>query len=57
LGHACSKTLFASLKVERLHSQRFGKRRQAKDEVIVLGTLVQPRPATLHAGVCLPDAV
>ena len=31
---ACSETLFGSLKVERLHGQRFVTRRQAKDEVI-----------------------
>ena len=32
--NACSETLFGSLKVERLHGQRFVTRRQAKDEVI-----------------------
>ena len=32
--NACSETLFGSLKVERLHGQRFKTRRQAKDEVI-----------------------
>ena len=32
--NACSETLFGSLKVERLHGQRFITRRQAKDEVI-----------------------
>ncbi len=32
--NACSETLFGSLKVERLHGQRFGSRRQAKDETI-----------------------
>ena len=32
--NACSETLFGSLKVERLHGQRFETRRQAKDEVI-----------------------
>ena len=32
--NACSATLFGSLKVERLHGQRFVARRQAKDEVI-----------------------
>ena len=31
--NACSETLFGSLKVERLHGQRFETRRQAKDEV------------------------
>jgi transposase InsO family protein len=32
--NACSETLFGSLKVERLHGQRFKTRRQAMDEVI-----------------------
>ena len=32
--NACSETLFGSLKVERLHGQRFTTRRQAKDEII-----------------------
>lgn len=32
--NACSETLFGSLKVERLHGQRFATRRQAKDQVI-----------------------
>jgi len=32
--NACSETLFGSLKVERLHGQRFQTRRQAKDECI-----------------------
>ncbi len=32
--NACSETLFGSLKVERLHGQRFGTRRQAKDAVV-----------------------
>jgi transposase InsO family protein len=31
---ACSETLFGSLKVERLHGQRFKSRRQAMDEVV-----------------------
>ena len=31
---ACSETLFGSLKVERLHGQRFKTRRQAMDEVV-----------------------
>ena len=29
-----TETLFGSLKIERLHGMRFGKRRQAKDEVM-----------------------
>jgi putative transposase len=32
--NACSETVFGSLKVERLHGQSFGTRRQAKDEII-----------------------
>ena len=32
--NACSETLFGSLKVERLHGQRFATRRHAKDETI-----------------------
>jgi putative transposase len=32
--NACSETLFGSLKVERLHGQRFQTRRQAMDETI-----------------------
>lgn len=32
--NACSETLFGSLKVERLHGQRFKTRRRAKDEAI-----------------------
>jgi hypothetical protein len=32
--NTCSETLFGSLKVERLHGQRFKTRRQAKDEVV-----------------------
>jgi putative transposase len=33
-NNACSETLFGSLKVERLHGQRFETFRQAKDETI-----------------------
>jgi putative transposase len=32
--NACSETLFGSLKVERLHGQRFDTRREGKDEAI-----------------------
>jgi putative transposase len=32
--NACSETLFGSLKVERLHGQRFATRRHAKDETL-----------------------
>ena len=34
LDNACSETLFGSLKVERLHGQRFATVRKAKDEAI-----------------------
>ena len=34
LGYACSETLFGSLKVERLHGQRFKTRRHAMDDVV-----------------------
>jgi transposase InsO family protein len=33
--NACCEALFCSLKVERLHGQRFNTRRQAIDEVVV----------------------
>lgn len=32
--NVCGQMLFGSLKVERLHGQRFAMRRRAKDEVI-----------------------
>ena len=32
--NACSESLFGSLKVERLHGQRFKSRRQAKDDIV-----------------------
>jgi hypothetical protein len=32
--NACSETLFGSLKVERLHGQRFQTRQQARDEAL-----------------------
>jgi putative transposase len=32
--NACSETLFGSLKMERLHGQRFQTIREAKDEII-----------------------
>jgi len=32
--NACSDTLFGSLKVQRLHGERFGTRRQAMDAVV-----------------------
>lgn len=34
LDNACSETLFGSLKVERLHGQRFKTRPHAKDEIV-----------------------
>ena len=45
--NACSETLFGSLKVERLHGQRFETRRQAKDEVIAW--LLWYNSARLHS--------
>ncbi len=53
--NACSETLFGSLKVERLHGQKFqapGQRRSDR-----LAALVQPGPAALDAGIRQPDAV
>ena len=38
--NACSETLFGSLKVERLHGQRFATIRQGKDATIAWLTLV-----------------
>ena len=43
--NACSETLFKSLKVDRLHGQRFKTRRQAMDEVI----------AWMFSGTTAPD--
>jgi putative transposase len=45
--NACSETLFGSLKVERLHGQRFETRRQAKDET--LAWLLWYNRARLHS--------
>ena len=45
--NACSETLFGSLKVERLHGQRFVNRRQAKDETIAW--LLWYNKARLHS--------
>ena len=45
--NACSKTLFGSLKVERLHLQRFASRRHAKDEAIAW--LLWNNKARLHS--------
>ena len=45
--NACSETLFGSLKVERLHGQRFVTRRQAKDETIAW--LLWYNKARLHS--------
>jgi putative transposase len=44
---ACSETLFGSLKVERLHGQRFVTRRHAKDETIAW--LLWYNKARLHS--------
>lgn len=45
--NACSETLFGSLKVERLHGQRFKTRRQAKDEI--MAWLLWYNSARLHS--------
>jgi transposase InsO family protein len=45
--NACSESLFGSLKVERLHGQRFETRRQAKDET--LAWLLWYNHARLHS--------
>ena len=45
--NACCETLFGSLKVERLHGQRFNTRRQAMDEVI--GWLLWYNRERLHS--------
>ena len=45
--NACSETLFGSLKVERLHGQRFNTRRQAMDKVI--GWLLWYNRERLHS--------
>ena len=55
--NACSETLFGSLKVERLHGQRFVTRRQAKDETCRVAAVVQQNAAAFNAGLCQPDAV
>jgi hypothetical protein len=55
--NACSETLFGSLKVERLHGQRFKTRREAKDEAIDWLLWYKPRSTALDAGLRQPDAV
>jgi putative transposase len=40
--NACSETLFGSLKVERLHGQRFVTRRHAKDETLACSGTTSP---------------
>lgn len=45
--NACSGTLFGSLKVERLHGQRFITRRHAKDET--LAWLIWYNQSRLHS--------
>lgn len=45
--NACSETLFGSLKVERLHGQRFKTRRHAKDEIVAW--LLWYNSARLHS--------
>jgi putative transposase len=46
LRRCCSKTLFGSLKAERLHGQRFETRRHARDEAIA--RLLWHSSARLH---------
>ncbi len=53
--NACSETLFGSLKVERLHGQRFVTRRQAKDEVIAW--LLWYNQTRLHSTLAYVSAV
>ena len=45
--NACSESLFASLKQERVHRRRFATRRQAKDEII--GWLAWYNSQRLHS--------
>ena len=45
--NACSETLFGSLKVERLHGQRFKTRLQAQDEAVAW--LLWYNSARLHS--------
>ena len=55
LGQRLSETLFGSLKVERLHGQRFETIRQAKDETIAwLLWYNQPR---MHSTLCYPSPI
>jgi len=52
--NACSETLFSSLKVERLHGQRFQTIREAKDET--LAWLLWYNQTRMHStlGYCSP---
>jgi len=55
--NACSETLFGSLKVERMHGQRYKTRLHAMDEVVAW--LLRYNRARLHStrGLRQPDAV
>jgi hypothetical protein len=48
----CSETLFGSLKVERLHGQRFETIRQAKDETIAW--LLRYNQTRMHSTLAMP---
>jgi putative transposase len=54
---ACSETLFGSLKVERLHGQRFETIRQAKDETIAWLPRFNQNTNALNAELRQPDPV
>ena len=54
--NACSETLFGSLKVERLHGQRFETAAKPRTRSC-LAALVQPHPDALHAWLLQPSRV
>jgi putative transposase len=53
--NACSETLFGSLKVERLHGQRFETIRQAKDETIAW--LLWYNQTRMHSTLCYASPI
>ena len=53
--NACSETLFGSLKVERLHGQRFETIRQAKDETIAW--LFWYNQTRMHSTLCYASPI
>src|ERR1700733_14555831 len=53
--NACSETLFGSLKVERLHGQRFETIRQAKDETIAW--LLWYNQTRVHSTLCYASPI